>query len=269
MTSPEDSRPDTLTCCTTSSLGPRKASSGNEWVSVRAITFDLDDTLWDIWPTIAKAEERLHDWLASHYPRVPERYTTLELRTVAREIATAQPSVAHDPTAVRKRALEKAAFRCGYQDFLVEPAFEIFFAARNEVVFFEEVMPALERLASRYKLGAVTNGNADLGRIGLGHLFAFCVNSVDVGVAKPDAGMFLEAIRRTGVSPQDVLHVGDDPIRDVQGARDVGMRTCWVNRGDFPWPGGERADVEVATLEELEVALVGENAALPSRPGLA
>jgi len=223
--------------------------------TICAITFDLDDTLWDIWPTIAIAERRLHDWLISHYPRIAAQYTALELRALAGEVAAADPSLAHDRTAVRKRALAAAAQRCGYPNFLVEPAFEVFFAARNEVIFFEEVIPALERLQSRYTLGAVTNGNADLGRIGLDHLFDFCLSPVDIGVAKPDTAMFREAIRLVGADPHEILHVGDDPIHDVRGARTAGMRTCWVNRGNGSWPGNDPADIEVSTLEELEVVL--------------
>lgn len=223
--------------------------------TIRALTFDLDDTLWDIWPVIANAERRLHDWLVSHYPRIAEQYTALELRALAGEIAAANPLLAHDRTSVRKRALVEAAHRCGYQDFLVEPAFEVFFTARNEVIFFEEVVPALERLQSSYTLGAVTNGNADLSRIGLDHLFDFCISPTDIGVAKPDPAIFREAIRLLGAGPREILHVGDDPNHDVRGARRAGMRTCWVNRGDGSWPGDDPADIEVATLEELEVVL--------------
>ncbi len=223
--------------------------------NIRVITFDLDDTLWDIWATISKAEEKLHDWLAVHYPRIAENYTQLALRGLTTEVTAADPSIAHDRTIVRKRALKMAAHRCGYLEFMVEPAFEIFFAARNEVIFFEEVKPALARLHGRFAMGALTNGNADLGLIGLDHLFDFSLNAIDVGVPKPEAPMFEEAIRLAGVPPAQILHVGDDPEHDVIGARRAGMRTCWVNRAGRFWPGGPRADVDVATLEELETVL--------------
>ncbi|MEE4378626.1 MAG: HAD-IA family hydrolase [Candidatus Competibacteraceae bacterium] len=224
-------------------------------LSVRAITFDLDDTLWDIWPIIVRAEQRLHDWLALHYPLIPERFTALELRQICDEVSTTKPHIAHDRTLLRKEALGLAALRAGYADFQVDAAFEIFFAARNDVIFFEEVLSVLERLAQCYTLGALTNGNADIQLVGLNHVFDFAINAVAVGAAKPDPAMFEAACRHLNLPPEQILHVGDDPHHDVLGAAQVGLRTVWVNRTQRDWPGGQRADVEISTLEELEALL--------------
>ena len=224
-------------------------------LSVRAITFDLDDTLWDIWPIIVRAEERLHDWLAQRYPRIPERFTVLELRQLCDEIAAKKPRIAHNRTLLRKEALELAASRVDYVDFQVDAAFEIFFAARNDVVFFDDVLSVLERLTRRYTLGALSNGNADIRLVGLDHVFDFALNAVAVGAAKPEPAMFEAACRYLQLSPGQILHVGDDPHHDVQGAARAGLRTVWVNRTQRDWPGGPRADAEIQTLEELEALL--------------
>jgi 2-haloalkanoic acid dehalogenase type II len=224
---------------------------------VRAITFDLDDTLWDIWPIIVRAEQRLHDWLTQHYPRIPERFTALDLRQLCGEVAATKPLIAHDRTLLRKEALELAALRAGYDDFQVDAAFSVFFAARNDVVLFEEVLSVLERLARRYTLGALSNGNADIRLVGLDHLFDFALNAVAVGAAKPEPAMFEAACRHLNLPPGQIVHVGDDPYHDVQGAAQVGLRTVWVNRTQREWPGGRRADAEIQTLEELEMLLAG------------
>ena len=123
---------------------------------------DRDDTLWDVWPVVARAERLLHDWLVARYPRIPERYTPLELRELCAEIAAARPEIAHDRTRLRKDALQLAATRAGYREFDVEAAFAVFYVARNAVELFEEVRPALERLARRYTLASLSNGNADV-----------------------------------------------------------------------------------------------------------
>lgn len=222
---------------------------------IRAITFDLDDTLWDIWPIVARAERRLHAWLEKHYPRIPALFTTLELRALCADIANERPQLAHDRTLLRKEALRRAAQQADYLEFQVEPAFEVFFAARNDVVLFEEVLPVLGRLSQRYTLGALSNGNADLRLIGLDHLFAFAINAVDVGSAKPEPAMFEAACRYLGVLPRQIVHVGDDPEHDVLGAARAGMRAVWVNRTGKDWPGGAQADAEIRTLEDLEVLL--------------
>jgi putative hydrolase of the HAD superfamily len=123
------------------------------------------------------------------------------------------------------------------------------------VVFFEEVMPVLERLATRFTLGALSNGNANIDSVGLGDLFDFAFNAVAVGAAKPAPDMFVEACRYLGLAPAQIVHVGDDPEHDVLGAARVGLRTVWVNRDGRQWPGGPRADGEIRTLEDLEVLL--------------
>lgn len=222
---------------------------------IKAITFDLDDTLWDIWPVVERAEALLHDWLAARYPRIPERFTPLELRGLCSEVIAAHPEMAHDRTWLRKEALNLAARRAGYHPFDVEGAFEVFFLARNAVEPFAEARPTLERLGRRYPLATLSNGNADLRLIGLDDLFVFSLNAIDLGAAKPDPRFFQEASRRLGARPEQIVHVGDDPEHDVFGAAQAGFRTVWVNRACRDWPGGPRADAEIVTLDELEPLL--------------
>lgn len=222
---------------------------------IEAITFDLDDTLWDVWPVVERAEQLLHDWLAARYPRIPERFTSLELRELAGEVSAARPEIAHDRTLLRKEALELAARRAGYREFDVEGAFAVFFVARNAVEPFAEVRPTLERLARRYTLASLSNGNADLRLIGLDDLFRFSLNAIQIGAAKPDPPMFEAVCRLLGTQPDRIVHVGDDPEHDVRGGRNAGFRTVWVNRTGRDWPGGPRADAEIGDLAELEVVL--------------
>jgi putative hydrolase of the HAD superfamily len=114
---------------------------------------------------------------------------------------------------------------------------EIYFAARNRVELYPDSLPALERIGARWPLVSLTNGNADLQRIGLHTHFAHHVCARDSGVAKPDPRIFLAAAERLGVAPAQILHVGDDPVMDMVGARDAGLRTAWINRDGLPWPG--------------------------------
>ena len=222
---------------------------------IKAITFDLDDTLWDVWPVVERAEKLLHDWLAVRYPRIPERLTPLELRELSSEVIAAHPDMAHDRTWLRKEALNLAARRADYREFDVEGAFEVFFIARNAVEPFAEVRPTLERLSQHYQLASLSNGNADLRLIGLDDLFIFSLNAIDIGAAKPDPLLFEEASRRLAARPDQIVHVGDDPEHDVFGATQAGFHTVWVNRTHRDWPGGPRADAEIFTLDELEPVL--------------
>lgn len=228
----------------------------NKLKPIRAITFDLDDTLWDIWPVIKRAEAQLHAWLQAQYPAIPAQFSALALRELANEIAVQRQDIAYDRTLIRKEALRLAAKRVGCEDFCPESAFDIFLAARHEVVFFADVLPVLERLADRYRLGALSNGNADIQRVGLGHLFEFAISAVEVGAAKPKPAIYQAACRLLKLSPEQIVHVGDDPQNDVLGAAQVGLRTVWINRDERQWPDGHRADAEIKTLEELETVLM-------------
>ena len=106
---------------------------------------------------------------------------------------------------------------------------------------FEEVHAALDGMRERYAVGAITNGNADVHHIGIGHYFDFVITAADAGAAKPKAEIFQAALAAAGVEACHAVHVGDDPKRDVHGANAVGMRTVWVNVNATPWPGGPPA----------------------------
>ena len=226
-----------------------------EFAFIRAITFDLDDTLWDVWPTIERAERRLHDWLAEHYPKIPARYNAETLRGLRQQVLSARPDIAHDMTSIRRECLRLAAQTVGYSEFDDAAAFAIFHAARNDVLFFADAVPALERLALRYRLGALSNGNADIKLVGLDHVFDFAISAADAGCSKPDPLIFETARRRLQLEPEQILHVGDDPHTDIWGAAQAGWRTAWVNRNSAEWDHMHRFDVEVETLSELETLL--------------
>ncbi len=224
---------------------------------VRAITLDLDDTIWPIWPAIVGAESALEAWLSEHAPRAARMWPASE-RQRLRELAnTERPRFAHDMTAQRRWMIERMLVLAGEDAALVDPAYDAYFAARCDVQHYPDSVAALERLAARVPLAAVTNGNACLRTIGLMHLFDFQLGAGEHGAAKPDATIFHAACARLDVPRDQVLHVGDDPYMDVIGARRAGLRACWINRADShgavsAWPDVRpRPDLEFPTLAAL------------------
>lgn len=223
---------------------------------ITTLSFDLDDTLWPVRPVIMGAERALGEWLDAHYPRIG---TTLDRDAIAqlrRSVVDAEPGRAHDLTWVRKRVLALMAERAGYSDALVEPAFEVFDHHRNQVTFYDDALPALEQLTARYRLVSLSNGNASLKKTGLDRFFHAQVSARDAGRAKPHPDMFRFAERAAGVAASEMLHIGDDPHLDVQGARDAGQRAVWVNRDARRWPAELAAAPEVSDLAAL-VQLLG------------
>jgi putative hydrolase of the HAD superfamily len=210
--------------------------------AARVISLDLD----------AAAEAALHEWLQERYPRTMHGHSSNSLRALRAKIAAQFPAQSHDLTFVRRRALAAQFIGAGYAESGCEEALEVFLAARNRVAFFDDVRPALERLRARYRLFALSNGNADLERCGLGAFFEGHVTAIAAGAAKPDARMFAALCAMAGVPAEEILHVGDDPITDVVGARQAGMQTAWLNRDARSWPAGLAPPARtISTLAEI------------------
>lgn len=226
---------------------------------IRALAFDLDNTLWDVEPVIERAERILYAWLAERYPRIPELFSLEAMRTARYELVRAQPDRAHDYTWLRIEALARQARACGYDASIADEAFAVFFAARNEVETFPDVRPALLTLRARFALASLSNGNADLARIGLADLFAVSLNARGLGCAKPDPRVFEALATALALKPLEIAYVGDDPYLDVEGARSAGMHTIWMNRIEATWPDTvPRPDLIVRDCEELAECLKPE-----------
>ncbi|BDT61345.1 hydrolase [Massilia varians] len=219
----------------------------------KAVLFDLDDTLWPIAPVILEAEQILFAWLREHAPRVAQQFTIETLRQARLELLARQPEFQLDLGALRRAGLIAAFEQAGEDAGKVELAMTEFFAARNAVIPYDDVLPGLLRLKGRVLIGSVTNGNADLQTIGLARHFDASVAAPSFGVAKPDPRIFLEACRLLGVAPQEALYVGDDLLLDVDGAQRAGLRAVWMNRigkvNDMPEQ--VRPDLEVSSLDGL------------------
>lgn len=135
---------------------------------------------------------------------------------------------------------------------LIEDAFRVFYRKRSEVDFYDDALAGLEILNQHYPLAALTNGNADLGVMGIEHYFAEIHYASLECPAKPDKHMFERTFEGLNIQPDELLHVGDNPRTDVDGARRAGAKTVWIKRFDMTWPDGLlRADFEVTTLDEL------------------
>jgi HAD superfamily hydrolase (TIGR01549 family) len=205
--------------------------------TIKAITLDLDDTLWPVWPTIRKAEAALHDWLLVNVPSTAALLDNPESMRAKRESLVADfPHMAHDFSFLRQEGIRRALLAGGDDPALARTAFEVFFEARHQVELFDDALPALEYLAARYPLIAISNGNADIQRVGLARYFKGAISAGEFGIAKPDPRIFTAAATAAGVGMAQVLHVGDDSALDAQGAQQAGMYTAWLNRAGHPWP---------------------------------
>ncbi|MEH6634308.1 MAG: HAD family hydrolase [Halioglobus sp.] len=228
-------------------------------MSISVITFDLDNTLWDVEPALIKAEQAQQDWLREFRPGAVEAYDHQGLWDFKKSVWKRHPHLLHHVSRMRMQMLYELQLDAGYTEEEAsagsQQAFAAFLAQRHKVVLYEEALAVLELLASSYTLGALTNGNADIYKTDAGEYFDFAFLAQDIGTSKPHPDMFHAALQQSGVAAQNIVHVGDNPEHDIRGARDVGMRTVWMNSQKTAWPGGPRADREIENLVQLPEAI--------------
>ena len=219
---------------------------------IKAVSLDLDDTLWPIWPAIERAEKKLEDWLSEHAPMTAALFSNPTARHDVREqVVRSRPDLKYNLSAIRREAIRLALYRSGEDPLLAEPAFAEFFAERNRVTLFNDAVFALEFLSVRFPLVALSNGNADIVRIGIHGYFKASISAHAFGVGKPDPRIFHAAAGAVEVQPHEVLHVGDDAALDVLGALNCGMQTVWLNRSDELWAHEVVPHETVRSLTEL------------------
>jgi len=222
-------------------------------VRILALTLDLDDTLWPVLPALERADHAVHAWLQLHHPDVARAWPIPAMRELRTRVADERPDLAHDFSTQRQLTLEHAFASCGIATAPVDALWEIYFAERNSVELYPDSLPALKRLNARWPMASLTNGNADLQRVGIHMHFDHHISARLTGAAKPDARIFMAAAERLGVAPENILHIGDDAKLDVVGAREAGMRTAWINRQSLPWPAelGPAPDVDFPDMTAL------------------
>lgn len=225
---------------------------------IRLITFDLDNTLWDVEPVIIRADAAMHAWLTQAHPewRSLSQDTLADCRRRAWEQLADQR---HNLTALRIATLEQALMHCGVHgergQLAAREAFAVFHAERNQVTLYDDAIEMLQTLANRYDLHAISNGNADIAQMAIAPYFRAHFSAEGVGAAKPDPALFLAALKYAGVSANGAVHIGDHPEQDVAAAQAVGMRAIWFNPTRAPWLLAGAPDAQVQSLAELPAAI--------------
>lgn len=224
---------------------------------VTVIAFDLDDTLWPCMPTIRRAEETLYSWLQQNYPRITAGCDPTRMVELRHEFSRREQRYAIDMTAMRCDFLHHLGELHEYDGARVSrDGFDVFFSARQQVEFYEDVLPCLERLGQRFRLGALSNGNASVEHVGLGHLIEHAISASEVQAAKPDPKIYAQLSERFDTAPEEIVYVGDHPAYDVIGAIEAGYHAVWINRERLQWPRDLPEPLhQVDDLHQLEALL--------------
>ncbi len=224
--------------------------------TIKVLSFDLDDTLWPCFPTILRAEELLYKWLSANVSVIASSYDVYQLREKRLSLINSYPELAHDLTQLRIKSFEQLAVEFGLTDDWIKPAFDIFYAARQQVTLFDDVEPVLDELKKDFRLVSLTNGNADTIKTGVDHWFDFALNAASVGKLKSEPDIYWQVQKMANVNAQQMVHIGDDPINDVSGAKSAGVYAIWLNREQKQWTLETcEPDAVISSLHELPTLL--------------
>ncbi|MFZ4506842.1 MAG: HAD family hydrolase [Fimbriimonas sp.] len=213
-----------------------------DWNLSRFVMASCAHAGFPIGPEAAKQYEQIHGATIQEFLRVNRTKDPVEEQTYWRNVG--------------ERWLAELGEDPAWAERLQASANEIGFSA-SSILFrpYEDVRPCLAVLREQgYRLIVLSNWDMSLRRV-LGafdliepfeHIFA----SLEEGVEKPDPRFFALACERLGVGPEDVVHIGDHPNDDVEGAKAAGMRWLWLDRSatasNFP---------TIASLRDLPEAL--------------
>ncbi|MES0327234.1 MAG: HAD family hydrolase [Gammaproteobacteria bacterium] len=219
---------------------------------IKLLSFDLDDTLWPCKPTIMAAEHKLYEWMQQRVPEITDCFDIETLRSHRLNFLNTRQELAHDMSALRIESLKALAAEMKIDSDWVNEAFELFYEARQQITLYDDVSSVLDALQPQYRMTALTNGNASIEKTGVAHWFEFSVSAAEVGHQKPHPLFFETMLNRAGLAASEVIHIGDDPHRDIQGAYDVGIRSIWLNRAGQPWQHDDyQADRQIESLSAL------------------
>jgi 2-haloalkanoic acid dehalogenase type II len=221
--------------------------------SIRAISFDGDGTLWDFERVMRESLQHVLGELQRVDPEAAARTSVNRMIEIRDSVGVEAKGVITDLETIRLEAFRRTLQDIGKtDDALAHHLNEIYLKHRFEdIELFDDVLPVLKTLQTRYAIGLLSNGNSYPERVGLSGVFSFVVLSQDHGIEKPDPRIFQIALREAGCSKEQLLHVGDSLINDIGGAINFGIMCVWLNRSKNANSVGITPDFEADSLWQL------------------
>jgi len=218
--------------------------------TIRLITFDLDDTLWDVRPALEAAEAAQWSYLNARFPSLALAATPREqIADLRRKLLKDKPELTHHISLFRQSFIERLLIHHGVPggeaESAASEAFAAFLSQRHEVVLYANAQSVLNTLRRQFQLGALTNGNADVRKTQIGSCFDYAWRAEEFGISKPDPALFHQAFEQAGVSADEVIHVGDCHDNDVSGAVSAGAKAIWFS------PDGGVSEIASGVVQEL------------------
>ena len=222
---------------------------------IKLITFDLDDTVWPNQKVIVDAEKALWNFLLIKVPQLKNDLSEESINKIRVQLVEKDNSLKFDLTKFRKEVVKVLLLKIGLDEneaiYYSNESFNEFFKVRNKVQLYKDAKNVLGRLYRKTTIGSLSNGNADLGIIGIDAFFDFSINSKDVVSNKPSPPHFLKALELASCYPEEAIHVGDCPVNDVGGARNCNINAIWFNCEKNKWDEIFPCDLQAKSWKDL------------------
>lgn len=197
---------------------------------IKALSFDLDDTLYANHPLMIEAEKKLQSHIASHYPKT-QTLTVKDWRQIKVTHLKNSPELMSDMGELRRLTLQSGLSFVNYQGEVLKQAvsecFDFFYHQRSNFTVSKNICSLLEELGNSLPLVAITNGNVNLQQIGIADYFSHCFKASVTQPMKPHRRMFDMASEALRIEQGSILHVGDNLEKDIMGAISAGLQSAW------------------------------------------
>lgn len=238
---------------------------------IKAISFDLDDTLYSNKGVMIAIETKMIAYFSSlaifrhsptKQPRQLDQHFWFHFR---RQALLKQPTLAHDVVLSRLVSYRLGFISIGLSEEVAEQqaqaALDYFIAQRSDFTVPEKSKKLLASLSKRYPLVAISNGNVDTSALGISDYFQYIYHAgwqKDGALLKqkPASDMFKVACHQLDIKPSQLLHVGDCGRADIQGALIAGCQAAWLSCYDVGKPLSILPHLEITDVNQLESLLL-------------
>lgn len=219
----------------------------------KAISFDLDDTLYHNAPVMIATDEKMQQYFAKLLP--DGQYGYQYWFRFRQQALLENSELIHDVGELRQVSYRLGLMALGFTkeqaEVMAQQALNYFVEQRSNFSVPGVVHDLLSKLASKWPLIAISNGNVDTKAINLAQYFSHIHHAGQGNKQKPAADMFAKTCQQLSIMPIELLHVGDCGVNDIIGAAQFGCQTAWVSTYDVGQPIKQLATVELRHITEL------------------
>ena len=222
---------------------------------IKAVLFDIDDTLFDR----NKSQPLVLERITKQFPHLfgsMDKEQILDAFLESDRISTAEWEAGRHVDDIRDYRSLLFLNALGIPTVYARQITEVYvkvYPFLNAPV--DGAVELVQKASHRYKTGVISNSMPDvqyqkLETLGLRKFFTCVVLATEVGLKKPDPAIFIYAAKQLQLQPPDCLYLGDYYENDIAGAKGAGMATCWFRRNNIGIENIGDADYIVESLEE-------------------